>query len=187
MATGLHHPVRAGLLLPVLAAAALLPVLLTWLDEPFYLVLASRIMIYALAAISLNLLVGFGGLVSFGHAAYFGTGAYVVGIAAAHGLGSAWLSWPLAMAIAAAVTMFVAPGPTDDVATMICCRRMRLAKAAAASPMPCSLWPRQTGISSRCCSRECPRLSTLPWPKIPMTPGNSGCSTPSISMRWAMR
>ena len=82
MATELHHPVRAGVLLPLLAGAALLPALLIWLDEPFYLVLASRIMIYALAATSLNLLVGFGGMVSFGHAAYFGTGAYVVGIAA---------------------------------------------------------------------------------------------------------
>ena len=107
MATALHHPVHAGVLLPLLAGAALLPALLIWLDEPFYLVLASRIMIYALAATSLNLLVGFGGMVSFGHAAYFGTGAYVVGIAATHGLQSAWLSWPLAMAIAAAAAALI--------------------------------------------------------------------------------
>ena len=107
MATELHHPVRAGVLLPLLAGAALLPALLIWLDEPFYLVLASRIMIYALAATSLNLLVGFGGMVSFGHAAYFGTGAYVVGIAATHGLQSAWLSWPLAMATAAAAAALI--------------------------------------------------------------------------------
>jgi branched-chain amino acid transport system permease protein len=44
--------------------------------------------------------VGFGGMVSFGHAAFFGTGAYVTGIAATHGLQSAWLAWPLAMAVA---------------------------------------------------------------------------------------
>ena len=107
MAADLHHPVRASVLAPVLAGALLLPAVLIWLDEPFYLVLASRILIYALAAISLNLLVGFGGMVSFGHAAYFGTGAYVVGIAATHGLQSAWLSWPLAMAVAAAAALLI--------------------------------------------------------------------------------
>lgn len=107
MAADLHHPLRPGVLVPVLAGATLLPVLLIWLDEPFYLVLASRIMIYALAATSLNLLVGFGGMVSFGHAAYFGTGAYVVGIAATHGLQSAWLSWPLAMAVAAVAALLI--------------------------------------------------------------------------------
>jgi hypothetical protein len=45
----------------------------------------------------------------------------------------------LAIAMPAAVTMFVAPGPIDDVQTMTCCRRIAFAKAAAASPMPCSL------------------------------------------------
>ena len=51
-----------------------------WLDEPYLVSTASRIWIYALAAMSLNLLVGFAGLVSFGHSAYVGVGAYVVGI-----------------------------------------------------------------------------------------------------------
>ena len=80
------------------------------------------------------------------------------------------------MAMPAAVTMLVAPGPTDDVATMICCRRFALLYAAAASPMPCSFCPRQVGISSRCISSEWPRLVTLPWPKIAKTPGKSGAS-----------
>ncbi|MEC7216280.1 MAG: branched-chain amino acid ABC transporter permease, partial [SAR324 cluster bacterium] len=48
-----------------------------WLDEPYLVSTASRIWIYALAAMSLNLLVGFAGLVSFGHSAYVGVGAYV--------------------------------------------------------------------------------------------------------------
>ncbi len=48
-----------------------------------------------------------------------------------------------AIATPAAVTMFSAPGPIDDVATMICRRRIALAKPTAASAMPCSFWPRQ--------------------------------------------
>ena len=48
----------------------------------------------------------------------------------------------LACATAAAVTMFMAPGPTDDVAAMNCRRRIAFAKPIAASAIPCSLWPR---------------------------------------------
>ena len=48
----------------------------------------------------------------------------------------------LACATAAAVTMFIAPGPTEDVAAMNCRRRIALAKPTAASAMPCSFWPR---------------------------------------------
>jgi branched-chain amino acid transport system permease protein len=54
------------------------------LDEPFYVALATRVAILALAAAGLNLALGFGGLVSFGHAAFFGIGGYVAGIFAAH-------------------------------------------------------------------------------------------------------
>ncbi|MEW9837184.1 branched-chain amino acid ABC transporter permease [Mesorhizobium marinum] len=54
------------------------------LDEPFYVALATRIAILALAAAGLNLALGLGGLVSFGHAAFFGVGGYVAGILAVH-------------------------------------------------------------------------------------------------------
>ena len=60
------------------------PWLVNWLEEPYLVSTASRIWIYALAALSLNLLLGYAGLVSFGHAAYMGVGAYVVGILAWH-------------------------------------------------------------------------------------------------------
>ena len=60
------------------------PWLVDWLEEPYLVSTASRIWIYALAALSLNLLLGYAGLVSFGHAAYMGVGAYVVGILAWH-------------------------------------------------------------------------------------------------------
>lgn len=60
------------------------PLVATMLDEPFYVALATRIAILALAAAGLNLALGFGGLVSFGHAAFFGIGGYVAGIFASH-------------------------------------------------------------------------------------------------------
>jgi branched-chain amino acid transport system permease protein len=71
------------------------------LGQPFYTVLASRILVFALAASSLNLLIGFGGMVSFGHAAFFGTGAYTVAILMVHGIGSAWIAWPAAVIVSA--------------------------------------------------------------------------------------
>lgn len=52
--------------------------------NPALITLATRIVIYAIAAISLDLILGYGGLASFGHAAYFGLGGYVVGIMAFH-------------------------------------------------------------------------------------------------------
>jgi len=101
MALVLHQRLRPAIVLPVLALLCALPLVTQWIDEPFYLVLASRVLLFALAATSLNLLVGFGGMVSFGHAAFFGAGAYVVAIAAMEGVTSAWVAWPLAMGISA--------------------------------------------------------------------------------------
>jgi branched-chain amino acid transport system permease protein len=54
------------------------------LGEPFYVTLATRVAILALAAVGLNIALGLGGLVSFGHAAFFGIGGYVAGILAVH-------------------------------------------------------------------------------------------------------
>ena len=45
------------------------------IGQEFYVSFASRVLIMALAATSLNLVIGFGGMVSFGHAAFFGAGA----------------------------------------------------------------------------------------------------------------
>lgn len=89
------------------------------LGEPYLVSLFSRILIYGLAAASLDLMLGYGGMVSFGHAAFFGIGAYVVAILAFHsadgsavpllglaGTESALLAWPaaaLAAGLAAAL------------------------------------------------------------------------------------
>jgi branched-chain amino acid transport system permease protein len=87
--------------LPALVLLTAFPLVMQALGQPFYTVLASRILIFALAASSLNLLIGFGGMVSFGHAAFFGTGAYTVAILMFHGIGSAWIAWPAAVIVSA--------------------------------------------------------------------------------------
>ena len=92
--------------LAVLVLLALPPAVLA-LGQPFYLDLARRIMILAIAAISLNLILGYGGLVSFGHAAYLGIGAYTVGIMGFYGLTSGWLQWPLAILASALVALAI--------------------------------------------------------------------------------
>ncbi len=70
-------------------------------DQAFYISFASRVLIYALAATSLNLVLGFGGMISFGHAAFVGLGAYAVAVLAGSDVHSAWLAWPAAVAVSA--------------------------------------------------------------------------------------
>ena len=64
----------------VLGVFLIFPLVMHALDQHFYIAFATRVLIYAMAAASLNLVLGYGGMVSFGHAAFFGAGAYVVGI-----------------------------------------------------------------------------------------------------------
>jgi branched-chain amino acid transport system permease protein len=70
----------------VLAGIALLPLHAALTGNSFLMSLCTRIIILAMAAVSLNLIMGFGGMVSFGHAAYLGIGGYVVGILAKEGV-----------------------------------------------------------------------------------------------------
>lgn len=70
--------------LAVLGLLLVVPPVLFWTGHEFYLDLAMRLVILGIAATSLNLLLGYGGLVSFGHAAYIGIGAYAVGIPVYH-------------------------------------------------------------------------------------------------------
>jgi len=71
------------------------------LDHTFYVSFASRVMIFAIAATSLNLVLGYGGMISFGHAAFVGTGAYAASILMVEGVTSAWIAWPAAVGAAA--------------------------------------------------------------------------------------
>jgi branched-chain amino acid transport system permease protein len=90
----------------ILVLVALPPFLLA-IGQPFYLDLSRRILILAIAAVSLNLILGYGGLVSFGHAAYLGIGAYTVGIMGFYGLTSGWLQWPVAIGASALVALAI--------------------------------------------------------------------------------
>ena len=91
-----------GWIVTVAVLAALPPVLVA-LGQPFYVDLVRRIMILAIAAVSLNLILGYGGLVSFGHAAYLGVGAYAVGILAFYGVTNGWLQFATAIVASALV------------------------------------------------------------------------------------
>jgi branched-chain amino acid transport system permease protein len=91
----------------VLLALAAVPPLALALGEPFYLDLFRRIMIFAIAAVSLNLILGYGGMVSFGHAAYLGVGAYAVGILAHHGIENGFLQFAVAIVASAAVALVI--------------------------------------------------------------------------------
>ncbi len=91
----------------VVLLALALPLVLRSADQGFYISFASRVLILALAATSLNLVLGYGGMVSFGHAAFVGAGAYAASIALAEGVASAWIGWPLAALAAGAAALVV--------------------------------------------------------------------------------
>jgi branched-chain amino acid transport system permease protein len=76
--------------LVLLIGLALVPVIAGWAGQSFYVTVATRILVFALAASSLNLVLGYGGMVSFGHALFVGLGAYVVGISVYFGLANGW-------------------------------------------------------------------------------------------------
>jgi len=87
----------------VLAVLLLLPLYTYLAGQSYYLTLVSRMMIYGIAATSLNLLVGYTGLVSLGHALFLGIGAYAVGIPAFNGIDNGWLQLLAVVASTAAV------------------------------------------------------------------------------------
>lgn len=97
-----------------LTALLALPLAAEAAGEPFLTTIASRMLIYAIAAVSLDLILGYGAMVSFGHGAFFGLGAYVVGILTHHafngeaiaflpgdwaGTTAAVIQWPLAVLV----------------------------------------------------------------------------------------
>lgn len=111
-----------ALLAFIAASLALLPVISHWVDAPFYITLFSRIMIFALIALSLGFILGFGGMVCFGQAAFAGVGAYVVLVMSDHAVkgvplldwpfvigssGSAFITWPAAMLVSGFVALLI--------------------------------------------------------------------------------
>lgn len=86
-----ENKVNAVVLLVLFAV----PIWAFMVDEPFTITLATRAVIFALAAVGLNIALGWGGLVSFGHAVFFGLGGYAMGILAHHAQTfTPVLAWP---------------------------------------------------------------------------------------------
>ncbi len=92
---------REGVAILCFLALALVPLAATFGAESYVLSLVTRVMIFAIAAISLDLILGYGALVSFGHAAFLGIGAYGAGILASHGVKDAAFQLPVALGASA--------------------------------------------------------------------------------------
>ncbi len=91
----------------VIAVLALVPAVAAAADAPFYVGLFARVMVFAIAALSLDLILGYGGLVSFGHAAYLGIGAYAVGILGFHGIANGFVHFAAALCAAAVAALVI--------------------------------------------------------------------------------
>ena len=98
---------RAWIVILSLAFLALIPGIAGALREPFYIALATRVMIFAIAAVSLDLILGYGRLVSFGHAAYLGVGGYIVGILSYYGVDNGFIHFGLAILISAVIALLI--------------------------------------------------------------------------------
>ena len=99
--------VRNIVVVALLATLALLPVYVGLGGNLFLLTLFTRIVILGLAAVSLNLILGYGGMMSFGHAAYLGIGGYAVGILAHEGIYSGFVQWPAALLASAVFALVI--------------------------------------------------------------------------------
>ena len=97
----------AAFIIVLVAILALIPLYARLTGDSFVLTLFTRVLILALAAVSLNLIIGYGGMVSFGHAAYLGIGGYAVGILAKEGIASGLVQWPVAIAASALFALVV--------------------------------------------------------------------------------
>jgi branched-chain amino acid transport system permease protein len=98
---------RTAITVLTIAGLLLLPLYSQVTGNIFILTLFTRIVIFALAAASLNLIMGYGGMMSFGHAAYLGIGGYAVGILAHEGIGSGFIQWPVALAASALFALVI--------------------------------------------------------------------------------
>lgn len=84
----------AGIVVVVLVA-------LPFLVKPFFIFLATSILVYAIAIIGMNILMGLGGQVSIGHGAFVAVGAYVTGLALAY----TSIPYPLAILLSSAICL----------------------------------------------------------------------------------
>ena len=85
----------------VLLALAVFPLLAPAFGLEYYVGFVRRLLIVAIAASSLNFIVGYGGMAALGHAGFIGVGAYTVVALVDAGFSSAWLAWAAALVVAA--------------------------------------------------------------------------------------
>jgi len=96
-----RSPLRGNALpLAIFLILALTPLFAVFGAQAYVLSLVTRVMIFAIAALALDLLVGYGALVSFGHAAFVGLGAYAIGILSSHGITEILVALPVALIVA---------------------------------------------------------------------------------------
>jgi len=108
----------AGTVFVLLLAAV--PFIASAIGDPFYVRIFTRMMVFAIMAMSLNLILGYGGMVCFGHAMFVGSASYVVAIAGQHaasgmplvlgplsipGSTDALMVWPIAVAVSALLAL----------------------------------------------------------------------------------
>ncbi|MDP9900308.1 branched-chain amino acid transport system permease protein [Variovorax ginsengisoli] len=101
------RPAAAAWTVVLLVALAAFPLIAPLFGMEFYIGFVRRVLIVALAAASLNFILGFGGMVALGHAGFIGVGAYTVVALSDAGFASAWLLWPAAAVVAGLVAALI--------------------------------------------------------------------------------
>lgn len=89
----------------IISVLSILPIASTMLNQPFYISLGTRVLIFAVAAISIDFILGFAGMISLGHAAYIGIGAYSVGILSFHGIHDGFVHFGVAVLASALIAL----------------------------------------------------------------------------------
>ena len=84
-----------------------MPFIAPVIGQEFFTDVFARIMIMAIAAISLNMIMGYGGMISFGHAVFIGLGGYAVGIFSSHGIESAYIQWPVGILVSGIFALII--------------------------------------------------------------------------------
>jgi branched-chain amino acid transport system permease protein len=98
---------RLDPLLLLAALLLLLPAAALLAGQAYYITFATRVLVFAIAALSLNLVLGFGGMTSLGHAAFMGIGAYTVGLLIQNGITNGWMHFAAAIFAGAVLALVV--------------------------------------------------------------------------------
>ncbi len=103
----MHPAARRWCLVAVVLALVLFPLVALWTGDDFHISYLRRVLIFAIAATSLNLVLGYGGMIALGHAAFFGAGAYGVVILSGLGVHAGVVVWLAAAALAGVLALLI--------------------------------------------------------------------------------